>query len=172
MRSRAILGLAPGREPMSRRMGTFRPPDASRCMSTFAPLDPNHPVVIIEAPRGPGPTPQSATSPLTLRAVKPYAAACDVHGVDIYPVSVPPGAHAGRAPVNTDISVVGDVTTIIAQATQRKAIWTTLQIAWSGVFPPHPSSSRPCNRLGSWPTTRSWPARADSCFLAASSRRS
>jgi hypothetical protein len=30
------------------------------------------------------------------------------------------------------------MTKIIAQATQSKAIWTTLQIAWSGVFPPHP----------------------------------
>jgi hypothetical protein len=30
------------------------------------------------------------------------------------------------------------MTTIVAQATRRKAIWTTLQIAWSGVFPPHP----------------------------------
>ena len=46
--------------------------------------------------------------------------------------------HAGGPPVNTDISVVGDMTAIIAQATRRKAIWTTLQIAWSGVFPPHP----------------------------------
>ena len=101
-------------------------------------LDPNHPLVIIEAPRGPGPTPQSPDTRLTAAAVQPYAAACDVHGIDIYPVSVPAGAHAGGPPVNTDISVVGDMTTIIAQATQRKAIWTTLQIAWSGVFPPHP----------------------------------
>ena len=30
------------------------------------------------------------------------------------------------------------MTTIVARATSRKAIWTTLQIAWSGVFPPHP----------------------------------
>jgi hypothetical protein len=30
------------------------------------------------------------------------------------------------------------MTAIVAEATQRKAIWTTLQIAWSGVFPPHP----------------------------------
>ena len=30
------------------------------------------------------------------------------------------------------------MTTIVARATQRQAIWTTLQIAWSGVFPPHP----------------------------------
>jgi hypothetical protein len=101
-------------------------------------LDPNHPVVIIEAPRGPGPTPQSPDTRLTAAAIQPYAAACDIHGIDIYPVSVPLGAHAGGPPVNTDISVVGDMTAIVAEATQRKAIWTTLQIAWSGVFPPHP----------------------------------
>jgi len=101
-------------------------------------LDPDHPLVLIEAPRGPGPTPGSASRPLTAAAVRPYAAACDVHGVDIYPVSVPPGLHAGGPPVNTDISVVGDVTGILAQATNRRAIWTTLQIAWSGVEPPHP----------------------------------
>jgi hypothetical protein len=112
---------------------------ASGCVAVYRhlrTLDSHHPLVIIEAPRGPGPTPQSPTVPLTAAAVRPYAAACDIHGVDIYPL--PPGAHAGRAPVNTDISVVGDMTTIIARATQRRAIWTTLQIAWSGVFPPHP----------------------------------
>ena len=75
---------------------------------------------------------------LTAAAVAPYAAACDIHGVDIYPVSKPPGTHAGGPPVNTDISVVGDMTAIIAKATGRKAIWMTLQISWSGVFPPHP----------------------------------
>ena len=101
-------------------------------------LDPDHPVVIIEAPRGPRPKPGSPDTRLTAAAVRPYAAACDIHGVDIYPVSRPPGRHAGGPPVNTDISVVGDMTRILAQATQRKAIWTTLQIAWSGVFPPHP----------------------------------
>ncbi len=114
---------------------------AAGCVAVYGHLrvvDPNHPVVIIEAPRGPGPTPQSPNTRLTAAAVQPYAAACDVHGVDIYPVSVPPGAHAGGPPVNTDISVVGDLTTMIGQATHRKAIWTTLQIAWSGVFPPHP----------------------------------
>jgi hypothetical protein len=101
-------------------------------------LDPDHPVAIIEAPRGPAPTPGGSTTRLTAATVRPYAAACDIHGVDIYPVSVPPGLHAGGPPVNTDISVVGDVTSILARATTRKAIWTTLQIAWSGVFPPHP----------------------------------
>jgi hypothetical protein len=101
-------------------------------------LDPDHPVVIVEAPRGPGPTPDAPDTRLTAAAVRPYAAACDIHGIDIYPVSARPGAHAGGPPVNTDISVVGDMTTIIARATKRKAIWTTLQIAWSGVLPPHP----------------------------------
>jgi hypothetical protein len=101
-------------------------------------LDPDHPVVIIEAPRGPGPTRGSPDTRLTVAAVRPYTAACDIHGIDIYPVSRPPGLHAGGPPVNTDISVVGDMTRIIVEATRRKAIWTTLQIAWSGVFPPHP----------------------------------
>src|SRR5579862_5308038 len=100
-------------------------------------LDPNHPVTIIEAPRAPAATP-GRTVQLTSAAVAPYARACDIHGVDIYPVSVPPGAHAGGPPVNTDISVVGDMTRILAVASGRKAIWTTLQIAWSGVEPPHP----------------------------------
>ena len=36
------------------------------------------------------------------------------------PVSKPPGAHAGGPPVDTDISVVGDMTRLIARATGRK----------------------------------------------------
>ena len=99
-------------------------------------LDPDHPLAIIEAPRNPAAAPGGRDRVLTAAALRPYAAACDIHGVDIYPVSVPPGRHAGRS--NTDISVVGDVTRIVAAATRRKAIWTTLQIAWSGVLPPHP----------------------------------
>jgi hypothetical protein len=99
-------------------------------------LDPDHPVVIIEAPRAPAPTP-GHTEPLTAAAVEPYAAACDIHGIDIYPL--PPGAHAGGPPVNTDISVVGDVTRILVRASGGRPIWTTLQIAWSGVLPPHPT---------------------------------
>jgi hypothetical protein len=100
-------------------------------------LDPKHPVVLIEAPRAPAST-AGRTIPLTVAAVKPYAAACDVHGVDIYPVSEPPGRHAGGPPVNTDISVVGDMTGILRRASGRRPVWTTLQIAWSGVLPPHP----------------------------------
>lgn len=93
-------------------------------------LDRDHPVVVIEAPR------QRGARPLTVAAVRPYARACDIHGVDVYPI--PRGAHAGGPPVNTDLSVVGDMTRIVAHASLGKPIWTTLQIAWSGVLPPHP----------------------------------
>jgi hypothetical protein len=89
--------------------------------------DPHHPVVLIQAPR-------ARTGPLTSALLRPYAAAGDIHGVDIYPVSHPPGTHAGRP--NKDISVVGDVTAIAVQAAPGKDHWTTLQIAWSGVLPP------------------------------------
>jgi hypothetical protein len=90
--------------------------------------DPNHPIVIIQAPR----TRQGA---LTVARLRPYAATGDIHGVDIYPISHPPGFHAGRP--NTDISVVGDVTEIVSEAAPGKEHWTTLQIAWSGVLPPN-----------------------------------
>jgi hypothetical protein len=127
-------------------LGVWKGPDepahghlaAPGCVAAFdhlRTLDPSHPVVIIQAPRGPGPQLQSPDMPLTVAAVAPYAPACDVHGVDIYPI--PAGAHAGGPPVNTDLSVVGDMTRIIAAATHRPALWTTLQIAWSGVLPPH-----------------------------------
>lgn len=112
----------------------------SGCVAVYEHLrsrDSDHPVVIIEAPRAAAAT-RGETVPLTAAAVRPYAAACDIHGVDIYPVSKPPGLHAGGPPVNTDISVVGDMTRILVRATGRRAIWTTLQIAWSGVLPPHP----------------------------------
>jgi hypothetical protein len=89
--------------------------------------DPAHPVVIIQAPR-------ARNGPLTVARLRPYAAGGDIHGVDIYPISYPPGLHAGRP--NKDISVVGDVTEIAAQAAPGKEHWTTLQIAWSGVLPP------------------------------------
>jgi hypothetical protein len=85
-------------------------------------LDPAHPVVIIQAPRG------------TAAQLQPYRPAFDVTGADIYPVSYPPGIHAGGA--NRDVSVVGDVTRKMAAAAGSKPVWTTLQIAWSGVTKP------------------------------------
>jgi len=122
-------------------------------------LDPNHPLVLIQAP-------QARTGPLTASLLRPYAAAGDIHGVDIYPISHPPGLHAGRP--NTDISVVGDVTKIVAQAAPGKEHWTTLQIAWSGCC--HRSMSRffrTCGRSALWPTRRSWQERTGSSSSAA-----
>jgi hypothetical protein len=113
---------------------------AAGCVAVYDHLrarDPLHPVAIIEAPRGPSPQAGGHDVPLTTAAIAPYAAACDIHGVDIYPL--PSGAHAGGPPVETDLSVVGDMTELVARATGRRAIWTTLQIAWSGVLPPRPA---------------------------------
>ena len=85
-------------------------------------LDPNHPLVVIQAPRG------------TIASLQKYAPALDVTGADVYPVAYPPGKHAGGA--NTDVSVVGDVTRKLVAAANGKPVWMTLQIAWSGVLPP------------------------------------
>jgi hypothetical protein len=89
--------------------------------------DPDHPVVIIQAPR-------ARKAPVTAARLRPYAAGGDIHGIDIYPIAHPPGLHAGRP--NTDISVVGDLAEIVAQAAPGKEHWMTLQIAWSGMIPP------------------------------------
>jgi len=83
-------------------------------------LDPDHPVVITQAPLG------------TAASLTPYRPAFDITGADIYPVAYPPGLHAGTA--NKDISVVGDVTRKMVTAAGGKPVWMTLQIAWSGVL--------------------------------------
>jgi hypothetical protein len=85
-------------------------------------LDPNHPLVIIQAPRG------------TAAELGKYAPAFDITGADVYPVAYPPGKHVGGA--NKDVSVVGDVTRKMRTAAKGKPVWMTLQIAWSGVLPP------------------------------------
>jgi hypothetical protein len=94
----------------------------TRAYKRIKALDPDHPLVIIQAPRG------------TVAELTPYRPAFDVTGADIYPVSYPPGIHAGGA--NRDISVVGDVTRKMAAAAGTKPVWATLQIAWSGVTRP------------------------------------
>jgi hypothetical protein len=83
--------------------------------------DPNHPVVIIQAPLG------------SVARLAPYRPAFDITGADIYPVSYPPGKHAGGR--NRDIGVVGDITRKMRSAAGSKPVWMTLQIAWSGVIP-------------------------------------
>ena len=84
-------------------------------------LDPDHPLVIVQAPRG------------TVKGLVPYRPAFDIAGVDIYPIGYPPGTHTDQA--NKDISVVGDLARWIKQAAGTKPFWMTLQIAWSGVIP-------------------------------------
>ena len=92
-----------------------------RAYNRLKQLDPNHPVVITQAPLGP------------VEDLVRYRPAFDITGADIYPVGYPPGAHSDLS--NKDISVVGDVTRKMVQAAGAKPVWMTLQIAWSGVLP-------------------------------------
>jgi hypothetical protein len=88
----------------------------------FKELDPNHPVIIIQAP-------MKESLPL-----EPYREAGDIFGVDIYPVTYPPGNHSDLP--NKEISLVADWTHIIREAAAPKPIWMTLQIAWAGTATP------------------------------------
>lgn len=85
-------------------------------------LDPNHPVWIVQAPRG------------TIETLRPYDPTYDILGCDIYPISYPPGIHSlGK---NKQISMVGDYTREMTEIAGPKPVWMTLQIAWSGVVKP------------------------------------
>ncbi len=88
----------------------------------FKDLDPNHPVVIIQAP-------MKASAPL-----EQYHDTGDIFGVDIYPVTYPPGKHSDFG--NHEISLVSDCTKWIAAASKGKSVWMTLQIAWAGTATP------------------------------------
>lgn len=99
----------------------IRPAGLVRAYQKLKALDPNHPVVIIQAPRSP------------VAQLVPYRPAFDLTGADIFPIAYPPGTHSDL--VNKDISVVGDVTRKMVQAAGSKPVWTTLQIAWTGVLP-------------------------------------
>jgi hypothetical protein len=86
-------------------------------------LDPDHPVAVTHAPRG------------TVATLRPYNAAADITGADIYPVGYPPGTHS-LGP-NKEISMVGDYTRTMREVAEgQKPVWMILQIAWSGVLPP------------------------------------
>jgi hypothetical protein len=92
-----------------------------RAYRTLRASDPHHPVVVLQAPVG-------ASAELVV-----YRPAFDITGADIYPVSYPPGKHAGGR--RRDIGVVGDITRKMVQAAGGKPVWMTLQVAWSGVIP-------------------------------------
>ncbi len=120
LKGHAALGAWKGiDEP---QLAKVPPAAAVRGYQRVRALDPDHPLVLVQAPLG------------TVAELAPYAAACDITGADIYPVSYPPGIHAGGP--NTDVSVVGDVTRKMVQSAHGKPVWTTLQIAWSGVEEP------------------------------------
>ncbi|HEV2293417.1 MAG TPA: hypothetical protein VGR35_06145 [Tepidisphaeraceae bacterium] len=98
-------------------------PQLERAFQIIREQDSNHPVWIVEAPRGTVDTLRNYSNPKTR----------DITGVDIYPISYPPGLHSLLP--NDEISLVGDHTRIMMDVAQGKMpVWLTLQIAWSGVW--------------------------------------
>jgi IPT/TIG domain-containing protein len=77
-----------------------------------SPLDPSRLWVTIEAPRG------------TVADLAPYTSVTDVHGVDIYPVSL--------ARPDPDLHAVGRWTATLASISPQSPVWTTIQICASG----------------------------------------
>ena len=114
----------------------IRPDGLVRAYRRLKTLDPNHPVVIIQAPRS------------TAAELAPYRPAYDITGADIFPVAYPPAQHSDSP--NRDISVVGDMTRKMAESSVGKPIWMTLQIAWTGTVR---SKTRP-NVVPCFPTLR------------------
>ncbi|MDB6112829.1 MAG: hypothetical protein JWR69_4579 [Pedosphaera sp.] len=103
--------------------GKHKIPPLVRARAIIKELDPNHPLAIIQAPRG------------TVQTLRPYNAACDIIGTDIYPISYPPGTHSLLT--NKEISMVGDYTRTMMELSDGKMpVWMVLQIAWSGVVKP------------------------------------
>ena len=123
-------------EPRNPFRGTnwIRPEGLVRAARSLKAIDPDHPLVIIQAPRS------------TVVQLTPYRPAFDITGADIFPIAYPPGEHTDLA--NRDISVIGDVTRKMVRAAGGKPVWTTLQIAWSGTVP---SATKP-NVVPRFPT--------------------
>lgn len=94
-----------------------------RARDVIREVDPNHPLVIIHAPRG------------TVDSLRAYNVTGDILGLDIYPIGYPPGANSLLP--NKAISMVGDYTRMMGEvAGGRQPVWMVLQIAWSGVIKP------------------------------------
>jgi len=103
--------------------GKQKIPPLVRAREIIKELDPDHPLAIIQAPRG------------TVQTLRPYNATCDIIGTDIYPISYPPGIHSLLT--NKEISMVGDYTRTMMELSDGKMpVWMVLQIAWSGVVKP------------------------------------
>ena len=98
-------------------------PPLERAYQIIKETDPNHPVVIIHAPRG------------TVESLRQYNGTGDIFGEDIYPIAYPPAEHSLLP--NKTLSVVGDHTRMIMEAVEhKKPVWMVLQISWSGVLKP------------------------------------
>jgi hypothetical protein len=77
-------------------------------------LDSDHQWVTIEAPRG------------TAAELQPYSAVTDIHGVDVYPVTL-------QSPTG-NLHDVGTWTSTVASVTPNHSVWTTLQVCASGSY--------------------------------------
>lgn len=116
----AYKGIDEPRNPF-RGDSWVRPAGLVRAYEKLKTLDANHPLVIVQAPRSP------------VAQLIPYRPAFDITGVDIYPVSYPPGLHSDSPTL--DVNVVGELARKTRRAAGPKPFWMTLQIAWSGVIP-------------------------------------
>ena len=116
----ALLGWKGIDEPRNpaRTPTWIRPEPLVRAYKKVKTLDREHPLVIIQAPRS------------TVAQLTPYRPAFDITGVDVFPVSYPPGVHTSSR--NKDVSVVGDWVRVLRRAAGTKPVWATLQIAFSG----------------------------------------
>src|SRR5439155_16662 len=85
--------------------GGVAPAGLTRARTKLRTIDPDHPVVITQAPLG------------SVASLVPYRPAFDITGADIYPVAYPPGQHSDLP--NKDISVVGDLTKKMVDAAGR-----------------------------------------------------
>ena len=129
----AYKGVDEPRNPF-RGENWIRPAGLVRAARRLKALDPQHPLVIIQAPRS------------TVAQLSPYRPAFDITGADIFPIAYPPGEHSDLG--NKDISVVGDVTRKMVRAAGGKPVWMTLQVAWSGTV----TSARRPNVVPRFPT--------------------
>ncbi len=104
--------------------GKIKVPPLVRALEIIREMDTNHPLAILQAPRG------------TVETLRPYNTAGDITGADIYPISYPPGKHS-LLTTNKEISMVGDYTKkMMAVSEGKMPVWMALQIAWSGVAGP------------------------------------
>ncbi len=96
-------------------------------------LDPAHPAWVTQAPLPP--------HRVTTRYLRAYRNAADIHAVDLYPISDPPGKHSGIR--NKRPSAVGEYAARLSTVARERTeagdpawVWMVLQgAAWSGVIP-------------------------------------